>query len=214
MQQHVRPPMSKDDVDISALSLAGRARLAALVELDGDAALRTHLLGAIGRSETGRGARGGARELPSTWSMIHVLDRMEEAFEILAGMPMTTRPKQYGNAMPAIHHQRLSIKDQLDMMASGELEQMAEDRNRVRLAPTSAQVSRMDQALGWPFQYLSDRPELAKAVSLRALWAAMRVDIRKRCEGRRMDHDLFNRQWQEGTRIIAATLIARRVPVS
>lgn len=214
MQQHVRPSMSKDDADISALSLAGRARLAALIELDGDQALRTHLLGAIGRSETVRGARGGVRELPSTWSMIHILDRMEEAFEILAGMPMATRPKQYGNAMLAIHHQRLSIKDQLDMMASGELEQMAEDRNRVRLAPTSAQVSRMDQALGWPFQYLSDRPELAKAVSLRALWAAMRVDIHKRCERRGIDHAAFNAHWQEGTRIIAATLIARRVPVS
>jgi hypothetical protein len=202
------------ELGLSQMSLNERARLAALIELDGDETLRSHLLGAIGRTETGRGARGSIRELPSTWTIIHVLDRMEEAFEILAGMPMATRPKQYGNAMPAVQQQRLSFKDQLDMMATGELEQMAEDRNRVRLAATSAQVSRMDQALSWPVQYLADRPEQAKAVSLRALWAAMHVDIRKRCERRGIDHAAFNARWQEGTKIIAATLIARRVPVS
>jgi hypothetical protein len=43
-------------------------------------------------------------------------------------------------------------------------------------------ISRMDQALRWSLEYLSDALELARAVSLRALWAAMRVDIRKRCE--------------------------------
>lgn len=200
--------------DLSQMSQQQRARLSALIELDGDSDLRTHLLGAMGRSETTRGARGAAREVPDRWTIVHVLDRLEEGYEVLAGMPMATRPKQYGNAMPTPHQQKLSILDQIEMLGTGELEQLHEDRNRVRLAATSAQVSRMDQALGWPFEYLRDRSELAKAISLRAMWAVMRADIRKKCERRGLEHDEFNRQWQEGLRIITAMLIARKVPVS
>jgi len=201
-----------DNLNLSSMSLIEQARLSALIDLDGADDLRQHLLGALGRTDTQ--PRRAARELPATWSLIHVLDRLEEAFVVLSGLPAHTRPREYGNAMPTPLQERMSFKDLIEMSASGELEQMQEDRNRVRLAATSAQVSRMDQALSWPVQYLSDRPELAKAVSLRALWAAMHADIRKRCERRGIDHDAFNRHWQEGVRIIAATLIARRVPVS
>jgi hypothetical protein len=142
------------------------------------------------------------------------LDRLEEAYEVLAGMPMVTRPKQYGNAMPMPSQQKLSIYDQIEMLGTGELEQMHEDRNRVRLAATSAQVTRMEQALRWPFEYLGDRPQLARAISLRAMWAAMRADIRKQCERRGMNHELFNQNWQQGLKIITAALVARKVPVS
>jgi hypothetical protein len=201
-------------VELSQMSLTERARLAALIEVDGDEALRTHLLGAIGRRETARGARGAGRVVPDRWTQIHVLDRLEEAYTVLAGMPMVTRPKQYGNAMPTPFQQKLSILDQIEMMGTGELEQLHEDRNRVRLAATSAQVSRMDQALGWPFEYLRDRPELAKAISLRAMWAVMRADIRKQCQRRGLHHETFNWQWQEGLSIITATLVATKVPVT
>lgn len=209
MTRHVAT--SIDATRLPDLSLTEHARLSALIDLDGTDELRQHLMGAIGRTTQ---APRGTRELPSTWTLIHTLDRLEEAFAVLASMPARRGPKQYGNAMPTPVQERMSFKDLIDMSATGELEQMEADRNRVRLAATSAQVSRMDQALSWPVQFLSDRPELAKAVSLRALWAAMRTDIRKRCERRGMDHDLFNRQWQDGVKIIAATLIARRVPVS
>jgi hypothetical protein len=42
----------------------------------------------------------------------------------------------------------------------------------------------------------------------------MRVDIRKRCERRRLHHETFNVQWQAGLKIITGRLIARRVPVT
>jgi hypothetical protein len=42
--------------DLSGMSLRDRARLAALIEVDGDSTLRTHILGAIGRRETPRGS--------------------------------------------------------------------------------------------------------------------------------------------------------------
>jgi hypothetical protein len=196
------------------MSLTERARLGALIEADGDTDLRQHLLGAMGRSEVARGARGGAREIPERWTMIHTLDRLEEAYEVLAGMPMATRPKVFGSAWPAIQQEKLSIYDQIKMTETGAHEQLHEDRNRVRLAATSAQVTRMEQALRWPFEHLSDKPELAKAISLRAMWAVMRTDIRKRCERRGIDHDIFNRQWQEGLGAITSALIVRKVPVS
>lgn len=200
------------NIEMSPLSLIEQARLSALIDLDGADDLRQHLMGAIGRTDAQ--PRRAARELPTTWTLIHVLDRLEEAFTVLAALPARTRPKQYGNAMPTPVQERMSFKDLIDMSESGELEQMEADRNRVRLAVTAAQVTRMDEALRWPAQYLADRPEMAKAVSLRALWAAMRTDIRKRCERRGIDHTAFNAHWQAGAKIITATLIARRVPVS
>lgn len=207
--------MAKDDLsDVKNLSISQRAKLSALIEVDGDQALRQHLLGAIGRSEAARGARGGAREVPDRWTQIHVLDRLEEGYEVLAGMPMATRPKVFGGAWPSFQQEKLSIGDQVNLMETGELEHLHEDRNRVRMAATSAQVTRMEQALRWPFEYLSDKPDLAKAISLRAMWAVMRTDIRKRCERRGIDHDQFNRQWQAGLNIVTAMLIARKVPVS
>lgn len=199
---------------LSKMSLTGRARLQVLIERDGDTDLRQHLLGAMGRSETTRGARRAAREVPDRWTIIHTLDRLEEAYQVLAGMPMATRPKQYGNAMPTPHRERLSIYDQIEMLGTGELEQLHEDRNRVRIAPTSAQVTRMEQALRWPFEYLGNRPELAKAIQLRAMWSAMGVDIRKRCERRGINHEVFNANWQQALGIITGALIARKVPVT
>ena len=207
-------PASDVSEKLSQMSLLDRARLAALIELDGDAALRAHILGAMGQVEAGRGSRGSAREVPSTWTQIHVLDRLEEAFAVMAMMPAATRPKAYGSAWPSVVQERLPLVVLAEMSASGELETQQEEQNRIRLPPSSAQVSRMDQALRWPFEYLSDRPELARAISLRAMWSAMRVDIRRRCERRALDHKIFNMQWQAALSILTGRLIARRVPVS
>jgi len=125
------------------------------------------------------------------------LDRLEEAFQVMAMMPAATRPKAYGSAWPSVVQEKIPLITLAEMGAIGELETQQEEQNRVRMAPTSAQVSRMEQALRWPFEYLSDQPELAKAIQLRSMWAAMGVDIRKRCERRGIEHEEFNRQWQE-----------------
>lgn len=206
--------MDSANIDISHMSHSDRAKLSALIEKDGDAELREHLLGAMGRSETGRGSLRAPREVPDAWSIVHVLDRLEEAYEVMAMMPAATRPKAYGSAWPSFVQDKIPLVILAEMSASGELETQQEEQNRVRLPPSSAQISRMEQALRWPFEYLRDRPELAKAISLKTMWAAMHVDIRKRCERRGIDHDAFNRQWQEGLNIITVLLIARKVPVS
>ena len=55
---------------------------------------------------------------------------------------------------------------------------------------------------------------LARAISLKAMWSVMRVDIRRLCEKRRLDPAIVNAEWQEALRIITGSLITRRVPVS
>ncbi len=201
--------MSSDPVDLSKLSPIERARLAALVELDGDANLREHLLGAVGRSEPAQRRR--EREVPPQWNLIHVLDRIEEAFEVMAMMPAATRPKQFGAAWPAYTYDRGDLNAQLETF---ELEKTLADRNKVRLSPTAAQVTRMEQASRWPFEYLADRPDLARAIGLRCLWSVAKADIRKRCHARGIDHAEFNVQWQAALSLITGKLIARKVPVS
>lgn len=199
---------------MSSMSLDQRAKLAALIEVDGDVSLREHLLGAMGRSEQSLLSRRSAREIPSKWTPVHVLDRLEEAFLVLANQPAAAGPKQYGNGMPTVVQERLTNKDWIDLYESGELDQMHEDRNRVRIPATAAQVTRMEQALRWPFEYLADMPHCARALSQRALWAALKYDIRRRCEALGIRHAEFNLLWQDGLRIVTATLIARKVPVS
>jgi hypothetical protein len=203
-----------DKMDLSIMSTAARAKLSALIEADGDADLREHLLGAMGRSETGRQSLRAPRDVPSIWSQIHALDRLEEAFQVMGMMPAATRPKAYGSAWPSIVQEKIPLVILAEMSASGELETQQEEQNRVRVPPSSAQISRMEQALRWPFEYLRDQQELARAISQRAMWSAMHVNIRKRCERRGIDHDEFNRNWQEGLRIITVMLIALKVPVS
>lgn len=211
--------MSTDDPsDLSLLSKEARAALDIMIESGADPSLRIYLTGAIGSGGAAVERRSSAvrrqRDVPATWTQIHVLDRMEEAYSVLSSLPMKTRPKVYGNNMPmVVKESRLSLLDQVLMMQSGELEELHDDRNRVRLAPTSAQITRMDEALRWPFEHLRDEPELARAISLRAMWAAMNVDIRKRCERRGIDHREFNANWQAAVAKITGALIARRIPV-
>jgi hypothetical protein len=195
---------------MSHMSSIERARLAALVELDGDPALRTHLLGAIGRAEPGYRARR-EREVPAQWTIIHVLDRLEEAVEVRAMMPAATRPKEFGSVWPAYTYDRFDLNSQME---TEELEKTLADRNKVRLQPSAAQVSRAEEAERWPFEYLADQPELARAIGLRALWSVMKVDIRKRCKSRGIDHAEFNLQWQAALSLITGRLIARKVPIS
>lgn len=211
--------MSTDDpANLAHLSKGARAALDLMIESGTDPAMRVYLTGAIGSADAAVARRSTAlrrqREVPMTWTQIHVLDRLEEAYAVLISLPMKTRPKVYGNNMPAVvQEERPSLLEQVQMMHSGELEEIHDDRNRVRLAPTSAQITRMDEALRWPFEYLRDETDLARAISLRAMWAAMNVDIRKRCERRGIDHRQFNVDWQAAVARITGALIARKVPV-
>jgi hypothetical protein len=161
--------------------------------------------------ETPRRAPDG---LPAEWNVPHVFDRLVEAVETLGRVPMTVRPRGHANGLPTGTQDKLSLLEQLELEESGELERLHLAQNRVRLPVTSLQISRMEQALNWPLEYLADMPEVAKAVGLAALWTVQRSDIAQRCRHRGMSVKTFHRRQIHGLTIIAQRLAEAGVPVS
>lgn len=154
----------------------------------------------------------GKRRIPEIWTPVHVLDRLEEAFSTLNRLPVTVRPTGYKSLMPAYAYE---FTDLVGQSETGELERLAKERNRYRVrGATAAEVARMEQALTWAADYLGDAPEVARAVQLGALWAALNVDAGKALRKRRINARVFNRQKIHGMNVIALGLIRQHVPVS
>lgn len=196
-----------DDRTDAALSLGERAATAARAELRGE---RTGILGAIGQATLPPLTR--ARHVPERWSLIYVMERMEEAFRTLARLPMATRPRGYINSMPIYLYDRGDLNSQLETY---ELERMANVRNRVRIPPSPAEIARMEEALHWPTAYLSgaEFPHVARAVNLGSLWAAFEADVDRGLRRIKVTRRAFNARKLQGLRIITRELIRRRVPI-
>jgi len=187
--------------------LAERAASAARAELRGE---RTGILGALGQSALPL-ILGRARREPERWSVIVVMERMEEAFRTLARLPIATRPRGYVNSMPFYVYDRGDLNAQIETY---ELERMARLRNRVRIPPSPAEIARMEQALYWPTAYLggAEFHHIARAVNLGSLWAAFDADVDERLKPMKITRRAFNARKHQGLRIIARELVRRRVP--
>ena len=127
--------------------LAERAAEAARAELRGE---RAGILGATSASPLSLLLR--PRRVPERWSLVYVMERLEEAFRILGRLPMPTRPRGYINSMPFYLYDRADLNSQLE---THELERMSRLRNRVRIPPSPAEIACMEEALRWPTAYLS-----------------------------------------------------------
>lgn len=189
------------------ISLADRAVAAARAELIGD---RRGILGVVGQG--GAPALVRARRVPERWSFLVVMERMEEAFRTLSRLPMATRPRGYINSMPFYLYDRGDLNAQLE---TRELERLARQRNRVRILPSPAEISRMEEALRWPAAYLCglEFHHVARAVNLGALWAAFDTDIDRALNRIKLTRRAFNARKLQGLRIIAAGLARHRVPL-
>jgi len=199
-----RPQAPADKVP----DLAERAAAAARAELRGE---RAGILGATGLSQP-LGPLARARRVPEQWSLVHVMERLEEAFRILARLPIATRPRGYVNSMPYYVYDRADLNAQMETY---ELERMARLRNRVRIPPSPAEIARMEEALRWPTTFLGG-PEfhhVARAVNLGSLWAAFDADIDTKVKRLKITRRTFNARKLQGLRIIARELIRRRIPV-
>ena len=188
--------------------LAERAAAAARAELCGE---RTGILGAIGTSLPPL-PLARTRRVPERWSLVYVMERMEEAFRTLARLPIATRPRGHINSMPFYVYDRGDLNAQLETY---ELERMAHLRNRVRLPPSPAEIARMEEALHWPTAYLSGAEfhHVARAVNLGSLWAAFDANVDARLKRLKLTRRAFNARKLQGLRIIARELIRRRVPI-
>jgi hypothetical protein len=192
----------------SAPALTERAAAAARAELRGE---RAGILGAIGTSAAPH-AFVRARSVPDRWSLLHVMERLEEGFRILARLPIATRPRGYVTSMPFPIYDRADLNAQLETY---ELDRMAQLRNRVRIPPTPAEIGRMEEALRWPTMYLSGAEfhHVARAVNLGSLWAAFDADVGTRLKRLKITGRTFNARKLQGLRIITRELVRRRVPV-
>lgn len=189
--------------------LPERAAVAARAELRGD---RAGILGAIGMSALSGSRLASARRVHDHWSLLAVMERLEEAFRVLARLPITTRPRGYVNSMPYYVCDRGDLNAQLE---TRELERMAQLRNRVRIPPTPAEVARMEEALHWPAAFLSGAEfhHVARAVNLGSLWSALDSDIDAGLKRIKLTRRTFNVRKLQGLRIILRELVRRRVPI-
>jgi hypothetical protein len=188
--------------------LAQRAAVAARAELRGE---RIGILGATARVP-GVPSHLRRRVVPERWSVLAVMERMEEAFRTLARLPIAVRPRGYVNSMPFYLYDRGDLNAQME---TRELERMARLRNRVRIPPSPAEIERMEEALRWPMTYLSgvEFHHVARAVNLGSLWSAFDADIDARLKPLNITRRAFNARKLQGLHVIARELVRYRVPV-
>jgi hypothetical protein len=201
------PQSNPDDQSEDASSLDDRAAKAARAELRGE---RTGILGAVGPAPLPHLMQ--QRRVPKRWSWIHVMERMEEAFRTLRRVRMRIDPSGFFNSMPRYEHDRSDLNAQAE---THELENLARSRNRARILPSPDEITRMQEALCWPTEYLSDTEyhHLARAVNLSAMWAANDADVDKALRRIKTTRRAFNARKVQGLRIIARQLIRERVPI-
>jgi hypothetical protein len=154
------------------------------------------------------------------WDTIIVEDRMIEAMRVLNQMPMATRPRGHANSMPRYQHNATDIRGQREFLdlnqyaRFAQIEREERSRNRTRMMPTAAEITRSEQALAWPMMYLRDKPEVARAVCLGALWALRDTDVRKACAKLKIPRRTFYRRKNHGLTIIAIALARAKIPLA
>jgi hypothetical protein len=194
---------------MSSMSLGDRAKLAALIEVDGDPALRKHLLGATEAKPESVLRR--SREVPGQWNIIWVMDRLTEAMRVLAMTPDAGRPKGFGSAMPTYSYDRFDLNSQQE---SGELELALRAKLRSRPTATPDEMSRMYQAFQWSVDYLRDMPEVSKAIWQGAQWEVLGSHIPSKCRDIGLTPRAFLRRRVHGVTIITMGLVRDQVQVS
>ena len=112
--------------------------------------------------------------------------------------------------MPRHIYDRGDLNAQLETF---ELERMARRRNSVRIPPSPDEITRMEEAIWWPTQYLSDAEDLARAVNLSAMWAATDADVDKGLRRIKTTRRVFNARKLRGLCIVAQGLIRDSVPI-
>jgi hypothetical protein len=149
--------------------------------------------------------------VPTQWTVEQVLQRLEEAYRTLRKLPMATRPRTHGNSMPAYGYE---YSDLVQESQTNELKRGMRLRLRPRLTATADEIERMEEALAWPMQYLADKPEVAQAVGLGALWRVSGVALEERCRAYGWSRRTFLRRKVHGLKLIIIELIRRNVLVT
>jgi hypothetical protein len=147
-------------------------------------------------------------QAPPTWNGPHVGQRLTEAMQTLALLPMGGSGGY--SAWPPYAYE---WEDLLAQHEQGELERTQQLQNRIRLLPSSRDVERMEKAIGWPCHFLIHVSHLLLAVNSVALAHALGRDVGWVASQRGGYADTWRSRHDEGCRIIARGLRANRAPV-
>jgi hypothetical protein len=103
--------------------------------------------------------------IPETWTGPHVGLRLVEGFECLSRMPPETVRRRLGYWPEYLY-------DYIDGVAQQDADQqvkdqMAAQRNRIRVRPSAQQISRMNRAITWAGSYvrIADHARLVQRVA-------------------------------------------------
>jgi hypothetical protein len=148
-------------------------------------------------------------ELPRAWNGPHVSLRLVEAFNTLKLMPMRDR-----KGLRAVWPQYMYEFSDLAAQAEGfELEKTQAKQNRVRITPSAAAISQMEEALWWPAKHLAAKHELREAVNTIALAHSLDLDAGWVAKKRGGYADTWRERHDVGCELIARSLQRDRVQV-
>ena len=151
-----------------------------------------------------------AEALPKLWTGPHVALRITEGFVTLKQIPggdrLSTR-----TAWPSY---RYEFEDLIAQQEQGELEQTMQMQNRTHVSPSIRDIARSDEVCYWPMKYLAAKHlEFCVAVNAIALAHSLGLDAGWVTRKRGGYADTWRDRHDQGCEIIAAGLIADRVPV-
>lgn len=108
--------------------------------------------------------------VPTQWTAEHVGVRLIEAARVIDRMPLGGLSKK-SCIWPAYETMTPGERAELvnEHMRAGTLNQYYATLNRTRIPPSSHEIARMEEAIGWPGEFLLSDPGLAGIVTF---WAA------------------------------------------
>lgn len=138
------------------------------------------------------------------WTAEIVEARLEEAYRTLFRSSLGgAGPRAFGNAMPEIVRQMSDLVHQ-----AGNKSLRNAIAHRFKGVPTTEEVRRADDAIGWAMSYLgNEHPDLAAFANLGAMWRAWGSKITKKCEQHGIGRQAFYRDRKEALNLIVDGLV-------
>lgn len=145
-----------------------------------------------------------ARVTGEAWSPELVEARLEEAYRTLFRASVGgSGPREFGNAMPQVIR---SMSDLVAQAGNKSLRNAIAHRFKSGL-PSTEEMRRAEEALGWGLTYLRDRhPDYAGFLNLGAMWRAWGVPIAKKCRDIGVHRQVFYRDRKTAIELIAEGL--------
>lgn len=119
--------------------------------------------------------------VPKEWTAGFVGARLVDAMRVLGRMPTGGGSAKSGCWPPYQTMTKSEMRELLnEHQSAGTLGEFYRSLNRVRIPPSSHEITRMEEAIAWPAKYLRDDPALAGIVSF---WANEETDMHAEAPG-------------------------------